>query len=134
MFRNRWRAGLIAVVGLGFLAAPDRVAAQYNCAVTIELDGKGILRGTIIDVERPPTEQLWQTLNTLSFSGSAKADPQNPARATLKGDLRVIINGAGDVKLNELRLVQNKYNASAWVIAPEDVAQILKLRKEADKK
>jgi len=125
---------LLALVGIVCIAAiPGQAMAQYNCAVSIELKGKTILSGGIRDVERPPTDQLWETLHTLSFSPAASAkdlpDPQTVEKTTLKGDLRVKINGAGHVELTELNLVQNKFNTSAWVIAPEDVTRILKMRK-----
>ena len=128
--------GVFLVVALGIpcvMAMPSRVFAQYRCAVAIELKGKAILKGEIRDVERPPTNQLWELLQSLSFSatenGKDVPDPKTVDRVTLKGELRVKVNGAGQVQLEELRLVRNKLNASAWVIAPEDVTRILKMRK-----
>jgi hypothetical protein len=35
---------------------------------------------------------------------------------------------SGEVQLKELSLVRNKSDETAWVIAPEDVSRILKLR------
>jgi hypothetical protein len=59
-------------------------------------------------------------------------NPEAVEKTTLKGEVRVIINGAGNVEVAELNLVRNKRNTSAWVIAPEDVEKILKVRKAKD--
>lgn len=125
---------LLAFLGFaGILAAPGTVHAQYNCAVAIELKGKDILKGTIRDTERPPTDQLWEMLKSLSFSATASGkdlpDPKTVEKTTLKGALRVKINGAGNVELKELTLVRNRFNSAAWVIAPDEVTRILKMRK-----
>jgi hypothetical protein len=112
---------------------PAWASAQYNCAVTIDVKDKVVLKGTIQDVERPPTEELWQILQTLAFDGSV-ADKDSEGRGILKGVIRVKINGAGEVKLEELRLVQNKRDSKSWVIAPEDYTRIVKLRKAQDGK
>jgi hypothetical protein len=115
----------------------DRADAQYRCAVTIDLKGTAVLQGTIRDVERPPTEQLWDTLRTLSFQptrdGKGLPDPKSVERTMLNGEIRVRVNGAGEVSLKEISLVRNKRNTSAWVIAPDDVEQILKLRRSSGK-
>ena len=107
-------------------------AAQYRCAVSIELKGKTVLQGEIRDTERPSTDQLWDLLKTLSFSPASKSkdlpDPQSVERATLKGGLRVKVNGEGQVELKEISLVRNKRSTDAWIIAPDDVARILKMR------
>jgi hypothetical protein len=111
---------------------PTLAVAQYRCAVAIDLKGKTVLAGEIRDVERPPTDELWKLLKTLSFSpgkdGADLPDPKVTEKATLKGELRVKVNGAGQVALTELRLVRNPFNDAAWVIAPEDVTRILALR------
>jgi hypothetical protein len=125
---------LITLFGVvGPMALPGKANAQYRCAVVIELKGAAVLRGQIRDVERPPTDELWKMLETLSFSptkdGKDMADPKSVEQTTLKGELRVKVNGAGEVDLKELRLVRNKNNAEAWVIAPEDFTRILKMRK-----
>lgn len=128
---KQWSAGWIAVLGLAVVAAaPGRAQAQYNCAVNIEMGGKNVLAGQIRDEKRPSTPQLWELLQTLSFNEKEKGLTKENGGLTLKGDVRVIIDGAGQVKLSELRLVPNKFDATAWVIAPEDVARILKIRKE----
>lgn len=137
MFRTKIRIPLLALLAIVCVAAvPGTASAQYNCAVAIELKGKEILNGQIRDVERPPTDQLWDHLRTLSFSPTANAkdlpDPKTVEKTTLKGELRVKIDGAGNVELSELNLVRNKRNTSAWVIAPEDVLRILKMRKADD--
>jgi hypothetical protein len=120
-------------------ALPSQCYAQYNCPVKIELQGKALLEGLIRDTERPPTDVLWEiNLQTLSFSPAKDAkglpDPKTKGEAKLAGDLSVVIDGAGQVRLKELRLVRNKFNSSAWVIAPEDFKRILQLRKGSDKK
>jgi hypothetical protein len=115
--------GLVAIIAL-----PGLARAQYNCAVTIDVKDKVVLKGTIRDVERPPTEELWQILQTLSFTGDKEF------QGTLKGQIRVKINGAGEVKLEELQLVPNKRDSKSWVIAPDDYAKIVKLRKAQDEK
>jgi hypothetical protein len=132
------RIGVLLASALGLclcLLATPEARAQYRCAVGIELKGKTILAGQIRDTERPETDQLWELLKTLSFSPTSAAkdlpDPKTAERATLKGDLRVKVDGAGQVQLEELRLVRNKFDPTAWVIAPEDVTRILKLRKAA---
>lgn len=136
MYGNR--SGIVLGIALsiaGLAAVPGHAVAQYRCAVAIELKGKTILAGEIRDTERPSTEELWDILRTLSFSatkdGRDLPDPKAVDQTTLKGALRVKVNGAGEVQLEELRLVRNKFNTSAWVIAPEDFARILKMRKEA---
>src|SRR5262245_62962816 len=97
--------GLVLMGGvcLGFVS--ERALAQYRCAVAIELKGKEILKGQIRDVERPPTDQLWDLLKTLSFSPTANAkdlpDSGTATKTTLKGELRVTIDGAGSVPLTE---------------------------------
>jgi hypothetical protein len=123
-----------SALAVAYLAlSPGLVRAQYNCGVAIELKGKAVLKGQIRDTQRPRTDQLWELLKTLSFSpteaGKVVPDPKAEDRATLKGELQVKINGAGQVKLEELRLVRNKYDATAWVIAPEEVTLILNIRK-----
>ena len=134
MHRTTSGIHFLALLGIAcVMTIPGKAIAQYNCAVAIELKGKEILKGQIRDVERPPTDQLWQHLNTLSFSPAEDAkdlpDPKTVEKTTLKGDLRVKINGAGYVELKEISLVRNKRNAAAWVIAPDDVDRILKMRK-----
>lgn len=109
------------------IVLPGSALAQYNCAVTIDVKDKVVLKGTIRDVERPPTEELWQILQTLAFTGDKEF------KGTLKGQVRVKINGAGEVKLEELQLVPNK-RGDGWVIAPDDFARIVKLRKAQDAK
>ena len=124
----------ISAAFLGFacmIVLPAWASAQYNCAVTIDVKDKVVLKGTIRDVERPPTDELWQILQTLAFDGSV-ADKDSEGRGILKGVIRVKINGAGEVKLEELRLVPNKRDAKSWVIAPDDYARIVKLRKAQD--
>lgn len=132
------RTGVFAALVVGItclLAVPTQAFAQYRCAVVIELKGKAILAGEIRDVERPPTNELWMTLNSLSFSPTKGSkdlpDPKSVDRATLKGELCVKVNGAGQVQLGELHLVRNKFNTSAWVIASDDAARILKMRNAA---
>jgi hypothetical protein len=137
MFRSMIDVHFFAIFGIAFIAAiPGKAIAQYNCAVAIELKGKEILKGQIRDVERPPTDQLWELLKSLSFSPTPNAkdlpDPKSTEKTTLKGHLRVKINGAGNVEMSELNLVRNKLNTSAWVIAPEDVTRILRMRKAED--
>jgi hypothetical protein len=112
---------------------PGKASAQYQCPVSIDVKDKKVLQAEIRDVERPPTEELWQILQTLAFTGSVP-EPDAEGRSILKGDIRVKINGAGEVKLDELRLVRNKRDKKTWVIASEDFERIVKLRKEADKK
>lgn len=70
MCRTRPALFLIAVLSAGYLtAAPSRSYAQYNCPVAIELKGKAVLQASIRDVERPPTEVLWEEkLQTLNFT------------------------------------------------------------------
>src|SRR5690349_9598053 len=130
------RADVLSRTALGIplmLALPAIASAQYNCAVTIEWKGKAILAGEIRDTDRPPTDQLWELLKTLSFAPARDAkdlpDPKAVAQATLKGELRVKINGAGEVPVAELRLVRNPFNPGAWVIAPDEVTRIVRLRK-----
>jgi hypothetical protein len=128
---SRW----IPVLVLGFaclLILPARASAQYLCPVSIDVKDKKVLQAQIRDVERPPTEELWQILQTLAFTGEVP-EPNAEGRAVLKGDIRVKIDGAGEVKLLELRLVPNKRGKNSWVIAPEDFERIGKLRKEASK-
>ena len=139
MRRNVLGGSLVLLVGITFLAAlPATADAQYRCAVAIEIKGKPVLQAQIRDVERPPTDELWDLLKSLSFSptkdGKDLPDPTTNEQTTLKGDLRVTINGAGNVELTELRLVRNKLSTSAWVIAPADVTRILKMRKTAEDK
>jgi hypothetical protein len=134
MFRTTIGGPFLALLGIVCVAmVPGTVVAQYNCAVAIEHKGKDILKGQIRDVERPPTDQLWELLKTLSFSPTANGndlpDPKSVEKTTLKGTLKVKINGAGNVELSELNLVRNKLTKTAWVIAPEDVIRILKMRK-----
>src|ERR1019366_10363503 len=110
---------LIAAALLIYHAAlPSNADAQYRCAVAVEIKEKAVLQGQIRDVERPPTDQLWELLRTLSFSptkeGRELPDLNAVEQATLKGKLRVAVNGAGDVELTELHLVRNKFNNSAW--------------------
>lgn len=124
--------------GTCMLALPGVAEAQYRCGVAIELKGKAILQGTIRDVERPPTDELWELLKTLSFAPNKSAkdvpDPTVAETTTLKGDLRVTINGAGHVDVKELGLVRNKYAPETWQIAPAEVTRILKLRKVEEPK
>jgi hypothetical protein len=141
MCRATTRIRCIALVGIACIAAvPGTATAQYNCPVAVELDGKKILAGEIRDVSRPPTDRLWELLKTLSFSPAKDAkdlpDPKTHETASLKGELRVKITGAGQVGVKELNLVRNKLNLEAWVIAPADVTRILELRKASgdDKK
>ena len=136
---NRGPIGIqfVALVGIACLAAmPAEASAQYNCPVAIELKGDKILNGQIRDEQRPSTARLWELLNSLSFSpdNGFKGLPEEKTvgKATLKGELRVTIDGAGDVALKELNLVRNKYNAEAWVIAPADVTRILGMRKASE--
>ena len=124
----------VALLGIACLAAmPAKASAQYNCPVAIELKGDKILIGQIRDEQRPSTARLWELLNTLSFSPDKGfkdlPEEETIGKATLKGELRVKIDGAGDVALKELNLVRNKYNAEAWVIAPADVTRIIRMRK-----
>jgi hypothetical protein len=137
MFRTTIGIPFLALLGIVCIATvPGKAIAQYNCAVAIELKGKDVLKGQIRDVERPPTDQLWELLKSLSFSPTANGndlpDPKSVEETTLKGALKVKINGAGNVELSELKLVRNKLNTSAWVIAPEEVTRILKMRKADD--
>jgi hypothetical protein len=132
---NRRQLVVLFVVLLGvagWAALTGRAVAQYRCAVAIDLKGKAVLAGEIRDTERPRTNELWELLKTLSFNptkdGQALPDPKSVERTKLEGEIRVRINGAGQVQLKELSLVRNKLDANAWVIAPEDVARILKLR------
>ena len=119
------------------LVAPRPAAAQYLCPVGIELNGKKVLAAQIRDTERPSTDVLWQLLMTLSFSptedGKTLPNAADAKATTLKGKVRVQINGAGEVSLGELGLVQNRNNAGAWVIAPGDVTRILEMRKASAK-
>src|SRR2546425_10932828 len=117
----RFPSGVVVVLFLGvvWLATfPGQVDAQYRCAVAIELKGKAVLQGEIRDTERPSTKQLWDLLKTLSFSatkdGKDLPDPKSVETATLKGELRVKINGAGQVELKEITLVRNKLSTEAW--------------------
>jgi hypothetical protein len=139
-FTSLWRAMLMvrsrlivfaaSLLGLAIVAAP--VKAQYNCAVAIELDGKKVMAGQIRDTERPSTKALWDLLKTLSLSGSGKeiADPTAVETMQLKGKVRVAIDGAGHAEVAELNFVRNKYNPSAWVIAPADVTRVIKARQK----
>jgi hypothetical protein len=115
----------LSAVALFLVCLPGAAKAQYLCAVTVKLGGKVVLTGQIRDAERPSTEQLWQTLQTLSLHGDGP---------TLKGDVLVVIDGAGEVRLRELNLVTNKYNRAAWVVAPADFERIMKIRKESTSK
>jgi hypothetical protein len=121
-----------ACLGLAVVAAP--VKAQYDCSVSIELDGKAVLAGRIRDEQRPSTEALWNLLKTLSFErttvGKEVADPKSVDRTQLKGKIRVTIDGAGQAELAELNFVRNKYNPDAWVIAPTDVTRVIKSRQK----
>jgi hypothetical protein len=126
-------------LGVGCLAAlPSRGYGQYNCPVAIEFRGKAVLEGRIRDVERPSTDVLWEEkLKTLSFSpteyGKDRSDLKAGEKTKLEGELRVVIDGAGHVSVKELHLVRNKFDTSAWVIAPEDFKRILELRKASSK-
>ncbi len=137
---NRTVIGLLLITLLGIaclVAIPDRAVAQYQCAVAIELKGKAVLKGEIRDTERPSTDQLWELLKSLSFSptkdGKDLPSAKSAEQATLKGEIRVKVNGAGEVALRELGLVRNQFNPDAWVIAPADVALIIKMRKASGK-
>ncbi len=132
---------LVMLVGIaGLTAFPDRADAQkgYRCPVTIEMQGKNVLQGEIRDTERPSTAELWNLLKSLSFgatkAGQGVSDLKSADKATLKGKIQVKVAGAGQVQVAELNLVRNKLNPEAWVIAPEDVARILKIQSGADKK
>lgn len=116
----------------GFFALPALANAQYNCPVTIDLSKKTVLKAEIVDEERPSTEELWKLLKTIGFErakGADIADPSKTEKTTLKGDIGVDIAGAGRVTVSELNLVRNRYNRDSWVIAPEDVARLLTMKR-----
>lgn len=114
-------AGFLAFLSLSVCSAPAR--AQYNCPVTIRVDEKVTLKATIVEVKRPPTAQLWKMLPTLLFEGPAEVDG-----GTLKGAIRLTIDGAGDVRLEELRVVQHTKGGKLWLIDPDEIDRVLHAR------
>jgi len=126
---------ILGTIILAAMAAP--ADAQYRCAVAIQLKGKDVLKGEIRDTEPPSTDLLWELLHSLSFSPTdeAKGVPELKwvEKSTLTGELHVSINGAGSMKLKELRLIPNKRNPDAWVIEPSEVTRILQMRKAQSK-
>jgi hypothetical protein len=122
--------GLIASVCL--VACPLCARAQYDCPVSIQVDKKTVLTTTIVEVKRPPTEQLWKMLPNLLFTGTV-ADVDSEGRGILKGAIRVRINGAGEAHLEELHLVRHTKGGKHWLIAPDELDKILQARRSSAK-
>ena len=79
MVRNTVNVLVILLVGACWLAAPGAADAQYRCGVAIELKGKVVFKGEILDTERPSTDELWNLLKTLSFTPAGKNIKDLPA-------------------------------------------------------
>ena len=115
-------AGVLASMCL--MVSPPRASAQYNCPVTIHLDEKVALKATIVEVKRPAKAELWKMLPTLLFEGPV-ADVDSTGSGTLKGTIRLTIDGAGDVRLQELRLVRHTKAGKLWLIDPDEFDRIV---------
>lgn len=131
-----------------FFASFEFAAAHAHAGrvVTFEilLDGQIVLQANRLD-QGEPANTAWNYLKSLPVKNPAELyvqkpeeeerlkkfyaelDKQGPTKATLKGKCRIFCRYAGDVTVDELRLVR-KDPRSPWYIDPMQVDQLAKKR------
>lgn len=120
--------------------------AQAGRVVTFEImvDGRLVLSANTLD-QGEPAATAWNYLKSLPLKNPstvwvlppeekarmtayyAELDKQGPKNATLKGKCRIFCRYAGDVTVDELRLVR-KDPKSPWYIDPAQVDELAKRR------
>ena len=111
----------LPVIVLMLLPAP--VMASRVVSISVELDGKQILRGSTGDdgLAGPPI--VWRYLNDRPLRPVAgyvvQPQPGRPTEAVLRGKLRVSLRYGADVETDELRLLRDSPQSDAWLIDPD---------------
>ena len=118
-----------------FALTPHPALANRIISATIAVDGKSVLVADGFDNGDAPIELVWRRLASMEFAPAAgapaagapavAADPADPLRATLKGDIEVRVN-QGKARVKELRLVRRSDKAG-WSVHPQDVEATAKL-------
>ena len=119
-------AALVALVALA--AAPADVRAERTLKFTVSINGELRLTGDGADNGQAPQEVVWRRLATTPLhpvegTEPIPADPANPLRAFVRGNILVEVSTAGRAQASELRLIRST-PTSGWTVAPEDVNEL----------
>jgi hypothetical protein len=112
-------------------SAIARAQPAFVLRATVLVDGKPTLSGTVEGTENPPAAIVWRYLVDLRLRPepgvAITADPGDPLKATLRGDILVRLQYTGqadrEVHVQELRLTR-KTPDSDWSLDLDEVRRV----------
>lgn len=124
------RLAMLLGVGLFLLGGSSGQAARL-LELRVERDGQVVLKGMTEDDSQTDPGVVWTYLKDASLKpvGEVTADPGDPLRATLTGNIRVAVlhvertvgGGRAEASVRELRLVRPSPESGHWQLAPGEV-------------
>ena len=116
------------ILALAVVLAPAAPAlAMRVVGISVQVDGQPLLTGQHGDQGGAPPAVVWRYLRVSQLGpvqgASIAPDPDNPLRATLRGDITVEVRYGGKATVKELHLVRQTPTAG-WTVAQDDVERM----------
>jgi hypothetical protein len=127
------RLGILFLGLGGWLSFCQPVFATRYVEFVISIDKKTVLVASTGDQGEDP-DVVWRYLKDLPLrpvhGSGVRPHADNPARATLRGKVRIASTYGGEVGVAELKLVRDPKDRSVWKVAPAEVERTLKIRQK----